>query len=528
MLIAAVDLQAWQDMLTEPQWWRAWCLSLVTGLGATALSVACAAWLLSRSFPGKRWPVLVRCLSPMLAMPHAAFAIGLLFLLSPSGGLLRLLSPWATGFDAPPHWVTTQDPWGVGLVLALVAKEVPFLLWMAASQLRRPDVGWRLTRELQVALSMGYQPRQAWWAIAWPQLWPRLWAPTLAVLAYSLTVVDMALVIGPVSPPTLAVLAWQWLTDADATVNAQGAAAAWWLALTVAAVALAFRALVFGWGHRLSDPDGSRGVVSRWGRAFGGVTGLWCLVGVYLAVMLVLTVSSVAGVWPFPLLLPERWSWQGWLSVGQSAKTLILTLGLGLTSALAALAWSVAWLEWAPSTWDQRVRQLVYLPLLLPSVLWVLGVHRLSLSWGMDAQWTGVWLAHTLAALPYVLIALTPAYTGFDARYAALVASMGRTRWQLLVRVKWPLLKAPLASAFAVGFAVSCAQYLPTLFVGAGRFSTVTTEAVTLASGAQRSLTAAFAWLQWVLPVVVFGIAAWVGRPRRFVVVKEPVVKGRL
>jgi putative thiamine transport system permease protein len=56
--------------------------------------------------------------------------------------------------------------------------------------------------------------------------------------------------------------------------------------------------------------------------------------------------------------------------------------------------------------------------------------------------------------------------------------------------------------------------------VGAGRFSTVTTEAVTLASGAQRSLTAAFAWLQWVLPVVVFGIAAVMGRPRRFAAVK--------
>jgi putative thiamine transport system permease protein len=55
-----------------------------------------------------------------------------------------------------------------------------------------------------------------------------------------------------------------------------------------------------------------------------------------------------------------------------------------------------------------------------------------------------------------------------------------------------------------VGFAVSVAQYLPTLFVGAGRFNTVTTEAVTLASGAQRSLTAAYAWLQWLLPALVF------------------------
>jgi putative thiamine transport system permease protein len=82
-----------------------------------------------------------------------------------------------------------------------------------------------------------------------------------------------------------------------------------------------------------------------------------------------------------------------------------------------------------------------------------------------------------------------------------------------LWRVKWPLLRAALAFGFATGFAVSVAQYLPTLFVGAGRVGTVTTEAVTLAAGAQRALTAAYAWLQWVLPVLVFALAAFVGAP---------------
>jgi putative thiamine transport system permease protein len=54
------------------------------------------------------------------------------------------------------------------------------------------------------------------------------------------------------------------------------------------------------------------------------------------------------------------------------------------------------------------------------------------------------------------------------------------------------------------------------MFIGAGRFATVTTEAVALASGAQRSLTSAYAGLQWLLPVLVFVIAAWAGRARRF------------
>jgi putative thiamine transport system permease protein len=67
-----------------------------------------------------------------------------------------------------------------------------------------------------------------------------------------------------------------------------------------------------------------------------------------------------------------------------------------------------------------------------------------------------------------------------------------------------------------VGFSVSVVQYLPTLYVGAGRFATVTTEAVALASGGQRNLMAAFAWLQWLLPALVFALAARLGRPRSF------------
>jgi putative thiamine transport system permease protein len=78
------------------------------------------------------------------------------------------------------------------------------------------------------------------------------------------------------------------------------------------------------------------------------------------------------------------------------------------------------------------------------------------------------------------------------------------------------LLRSALAASFAVAFAVSVAQYLPTVYVGAGRFGTVTTEAVTLAAGGQRSLVAAYAGLQWLLPALVFGLAAVMGRARRF------------
>ncbi len=487
-------------------------MTLWTGLASTLLSFALCAWLLSHSFAQPLWARMVRALGSMLAVPHAAFAVGIVFLIAPSGWLLRALSPWLTGFEQTPPWLTSQDPWGIGMIAVLVAKEVPFLLWAVATQLQRDDVGQRLGLELQAAQSLGYARRTAFWRIVWPQLVPRLRWPLWAVLAYGLTVVDVAQIAGPSNPSTLSVIAWQWLQDSEELTNAQGAIAGWLLAGTVALSALA----IYGLSRQsnVRRTNGVRGLDT--GSTHWGVYAFVMVCSIYVLVLLALLVGSIAGVWPFPQLVPAQISWQAWSSVADSSLTLRTTFSLAVASTLLAMLWAIAWLEWAPPQWDKVMRWPLYLPLLLPSVLWVVGLHKVTLWLGVSASWGALVGVHTLAVLPYVVIALSPAYLGFDPRYAHVSASLGRSYSAFLLRVKWPMLRAALCSAAAVGAAVSVAQYLPTLYVGEGRFSTVTTEAVTLASGGQRSLVAAYAWLQWLIPVLGFSLAAWLGKPRRF------------
>ncbi len=60
----------------------------------------------------------------------------------------------------------------------------------------------------------------------------------------------------------------------------------------------------------------------------------------------------------------------------------------------------------------------------------------------------------------------------------------------------------PALIAFAVGFSVSIAQYMPTLWLGAGRFPTLTTEAVALSSGSNGILAARALW-QLLLPLII-------------------------
>jgi putative thiamine transport system permease protein len=531
-----LDAAAWQALWADPQTWRAWGMTLWTGLASTALAWIMVAHVLASGFIRQQLGRWLSHLPALLATPHAAMAIGLLLWLSPSGWTLRLVSPGLTGFDAPPPWFTTQDPWGLGLILALWLKEVPFLLWVAATQMQREDLRRRWQAEYALAQTLGRTPAQAFAQIIWPQLAPRLRWPLLAVLAYGLTVVDMALIIGPAAPPTLAVLAWQWLSDADLLTQSQGVAAAGWLTGTVLVagvlmvvalqVVAATRPFASSGKRPQSQTTDRDGLLLQktptWLLHFCRRLPLqpnvmWTtLLTTYAAVWFALTVGSVSGVWPFPQVWPELWTLGAWQQVASSAHTVWTTLGLGVASASVCLMWSVAWLELAPRRWQQALQPWFLLPLVLPSVLWVVGLYSLALHTRLEGQWLGLSLAHAVMVLPYVLLALLPAYQAVDPRQAALVASLGHGRWVYLLRVKWPLLKRAIASAWAVGFAVSVAQYLPTLYVGAGRFATVTTEAVTLAAGAQRSLMSAYAALQMLLPIAAFALAAWLGRPRRF------------
>jgi putative thiamine transport system permease protein len=512
-----LDATAWQALARDAQVPRALALSLGSAVGSTLASLALALVLVTHLHGTRAWHALTRALGPMLAVPHAAFAIGLALLVMPAGVIARLLVP-VLGWNAPPDWPTVNDPNAFGLTLVLLFKETPFLLWHLVALLARPELALQVRGWLAAGRTFGYGDGAIWWRVLWPLLVPRLAWPLLAVLAYGLTVVDLALIVGPASPPTLAVLAWQALQDADAQRNAEGAAAVLLLALTLAACValLALLALLLRrvWAARARD--GVRGVASR-GRA---VTALWsALLALYGAVVALLVLSSFTGVWSFPSLWPQSWTDAAWQQVRTSASTLGLSAALAGIAASTSLALVLLWLEATPAHWDRRVMPLVLAPLVVPALLLMVGLYTLALPLRLDGTVTGLAWVHTLAALPYVFVALAPAWRSFDRRYEHTALALGRSRAAFWWRVKAPLLAAPMAAALAVGFAVSVAQYLPTQFIGAGRHATVTTEAVTLASGGQRHTAAAFALLQALLPAAGFALAAAVGRRQRRTIV---------
>ena len=122
-------------------------------------------------------------------------------------------------------------------------------------------------------------------------------------------------------------------------------------------------------------------------------------------------------------------------------------------------------------------------------------------------QFPALVLGHLIFVFPYVLLSLAEPWRNWDVRYGHMGHALGHGANAIFWRVRLPMLVRPVLTAAAVGFAVSIGQYLPTLLIGAGRWPTITTEAVALASGGNRQIIGATALLQAVLPFIGFALA---------------------
>ncbi|WP_096785865.1 ABC transporter permease [Rhodobacter sp. CZR27] len=484
-------------------------LSVTTGLVSTVLALGLTLLILAL-LPGSRaFRATLRLLSPLLSVPHAAVALGLAFLIAPSGWIARALSPWATGWTEPPDLLTLNDPWGLALVAGLVAKEVPFLLLMSLAALPQTDAA----RRTVLAASLGYGRMAGWVFGVLPALYRQIRLPVYAVLAYSMTAVEMAMILGPTRPPTLSVQVALWMADPALAERGRAAAAALlqlglvaaalagWCAAEVAARRLLVAGAVAGLrGARLDALlrplalGGAGLVVAAVGLGLGGLA-LW----------------SVAGLWSFPDALPSAFSLRTWAAAAPDlAGRTVLTLGIAAATAGIALALALACLE-AEARHGLRpspaAMAALYLPLIVPQVAFLPGLQVAALGLGLDGSAVAVAAVHLVFVLPYVFLSLSAPYRAWDGRIATAAATLGATPGRIFWRLRLPMLLRPVLTALAVGAAVSVGQYLPTLLIGGGRVATLTTEAVALASGGNRRIVGTYALLQMVLPAAGFALA---------------------
>lgn len=505
------SLDAFYALAERPGLLRSGLISLFSGLITTSVSLLIvvlfvAGWSGTLVFRG-----LQHLVSPLLSVPHAAAAFGLAFLIAPSGWIMRIISPDLTGLDRPPDVLILNDALGLAMMGGLIVKEIPFLLLVTLSALPQANA----QHYSRLATSLGYGRIAGFIHCVWPQVYKQIRLAVFAVIAYASSVVDVAIILGPDSPAPLSPRLLGWMNDPDLALRFEASAGAvLQLGVTLAALVSwlliekfcgAIQQRLCQTGNRFSND-----VILRQAGIYS--IGL-AASGVFLG-LAVLAIWSLAGFWSFPDALPDSFTTKNWArSLPGLAQPFWNSISIGLAATTIAVIITLACLEQEARTGrdgGSRAMLFIYLPLLVPQTGFVFGLQIFFLWLGLDATMFALIFVHLIFVLPYVFLSFSDPWRAWDTRYArvshGLGASVNRTFW----KIRLPMLLRPALAAFAVGFAVSIGQYLPTVLIGAGRLPTITSEAVALSSGGDRRIIGVYAFLQMALPFIVFLLAGLV------------------
>jgi len=505
-----LSLEPFRVVLAQPGLLRSSLIALAAGVVTAAISVLLVALFIGGWSETRTFRAIQSLVSPLLAVPHAATAFGLAFMIAPSGFLARLVSPWATGWTRPPDWLIVNDPLGLSFMAGLIVKEVPFLLLMALAAL--PQVP--LSSSSRLAASLGYGRIAGFLFTTWPAIYRQIRLAVFAVIAFATSAVDVAYILGPTTPAALPVRLVEWMNDPDLSSRFMASAGAvLQLGVTLAALLIwlaleKFCAMAMmhfcGQGRRYRADRALR-------LAALVLTALTALI--VFGGLAVLALWSVSGLWQFPDVLPDSLSLRGWKrTMPRIADPLFTTITVGLASTLLSALIVIGSLASAQRGGDGNRWKLffLYLPLLVPQAGFVFGLKLFLTHSGVGATWAALVLVHMVFVLPYVFLSLSAPWRAFDTRYEAIAAGLGKGSWTTLFAIRLPMLSRAIVVACAVGFAVSVGQYLPTVLIGAGRLVTITTEAVALGAGGNRRVIGIYAFLQMLLPFLGFALAALV------------------
>lgn len=186
-----------------------------------------------------------------------------------------------------------------------------------------------------------------------------------------------------------------------------------------------------------------------------------------LLVVFPISLSSAAYM-QFP---PPGLSWQWYeryLDDPQWIDATVRSLYVGLATAILALALGVP-LAFSlvrgkfPGRW--LVDRIALAPLIVPTIILSIAVYGLFAKLKLIGEWYGLVIAHTVLALPYVVLVMSAGLRDFDRGLEQAAEGLGASRTRTLLRVTLPLLRPSLVSAGLLAFISSFDELVVALFL---------------------------------------------------------------
>ncbi|KZD03449.1 ABC transporter permease [Oceanibaculum pacificum] len=114
---------------------------------------------------------------------------------------------------------------------------------------------------------------------------------------------------------------------------------------------------------------------------------------------------------------------------------------------------------------SESVRTFMLIPIIVPTIVQALAMYRFWIDLGIIDTYVGVILAHTLVAIPYVIITVSASLANFDLRQEQAARSLGASMPQTIRWVIVPSILPGVLSGALFAFTISFDEIVMVLFI---------------------------------------------------------------
>ena len=478
-------------------------MSLFTGLGSTLLALFFSQVILLYFFKTRAYNYIKIIISPLIALPHITMAIGLIFLFSPSGLFFRLFSPWLTGFDRPPNFFIIPDEYGFFLILGLILKEIPFFILVSLSAIQQ----FSARQIFDLGKSLQNSNFSSWCILIFPLIYKKIRLVIFIVIAFTASVVDMSLILAPSTPSTLAIRILQIYQSSDIDSFFIASNLALIQLLIIIILLLFWMILEKIVEHKLFFIFFMKILSFK----------IFFLKNLIFASGAILFSLSVLGIfssllwgfsknWYFPSFFPNSIDIDTFINFYNENKFIVfISIFISVVVSFLSSLLTIIWVELMDILKMKKLylEWIIFIPLFIPQISFLIGLQSFIILFNFDSFLIPLIIIQLFYVIPYSFIILAPSLREIKKDVIRVAASLGKNRFQRLVHIKLPIIMSSFLTSFAVGMLVSFSLYIPVYFIGAGRVTTLTVEALNLALSGSRQDLGVATFFQIIIPILI-------------------------
>lgn len=216
---------------------------------------------------------------------------------------------------------------------------------------------------------------------------------------------------------------------------------------------------------------------------------------------------------------PRAWSlrwYEAFFSSPEWRQSAIVSFKVaGATTVLATVLGTLAsyGLYKSSNLFNPAIRGVLILPMMVPLIFVAIGVFFVFARLGMNNTLTGLILAHTTLAIPFVMIAVNNGLAGFDINQERAARSLGASPARAFFTITVPQIKISILSGMLFAFITSFDEVIVSIFVSSGANSTLTKRMFANIRDQVDPTVAAISSMLVIASIVILVAAQFIKRP---------------